>query len=222
MDATDSRLVRALKEQLTLRDALLDEGAERVGWKLGLGDSERIGGHLAVGHLTSRTCLLDGGHYDPEDVSAELHADAEVAVELGRDLDADAGLDAAACAIKGYAVALEVCDLSQLPDDAESIVAGNVLHRAVSFGPWSSALPRGELTATLLVNGEAHGSGHVETDLAPRLSEAARVLGAVGERLTAGDRIITSLVVQVPLGSGDAVVADMGALGRVGLSIGCR
>ena len=45
------------------------------------------------------------------------------------------------------------------------------------------------------------------------------MLGAVGERLTAGDRIITSLVVQVPLGSGDAVVADMGALGRVGLSI---
>jgi 2-keto-4-pentenoate hydratase len=110
--------VRALKEQLMLRDALLDDGAERVGWKLGLGDSERIGGHLAVGHLTSRTCLPDGGRYIPEDGSSELYADAEVAVELGRDLDADAGREAAARAIKAYAVALEVCDLSQLPDDA--------------------------------------------------------------------------------------------------------
>ena len=26
------------------------EGAERVGWKLGVGERERIGGELAVGH----------------------------------------------------------------------------------------------------------------------------------------------------------------------------
>jgi hypothetical protein len=54
----------------------------------------------------------------------------------------------------------------------------------------------------------------------PRLSEAARVLNAVGERLRAGDRVITSLVVQAPLVPGDQVAADMGALGRAGLSIG--
>jgi hypothetical protein len=35
----------------------------------------------------------------------------------------------------------------------------------------------------------------------------------------AGDRIITGLVVQVPVTSGDEVAADMGVLGRVRLRI---
>jgi len=154
--------------------------------------------------------------------SAELHADAEVAVELVRDLPANIGPGAAAQAIGAYAVALEVCDLRQLPDDAESIVAGNVLHRAVAFGPWSPILPEGDLTACLLVNGQARDSCVVETKLGPRLSEAARVLEAVGEGLRAGDRIITSLVVQVSVDFGDDVVADMDRLGRAALSIGSR
>jgi 2-keto-4-pentenoate hydratase len=222
VDGVDGRLVRALRTQLALRDALLDEGAKRVGWKLGLGDSERVSGHIAVGHLTTRTCLENAGLYVPEGPSVELHADAEVAVELGRDVPAKIGPRAAAQAIRAYAVALEVCDLRQLPDDADSIVAGNVLHRAVTFGPWSPILPQGDLTACLLVNGEKRDSSVAETKLGPRLSEAARVLEAVGEGLRAGDRIITSLVVQVPVALGDHVVADMGRLGRVALSIGPR
>ena len=39
------------------------EGAERVGWKLGVGERERIGGELAVGHLTSATRLDPGATY---------------------------------------------------------------------------------------------------------------------------------------------------------------
>jgi hypothetical protein len=53
-------LVRALRKQLKIRDGLLQAGATRVGWKLGLGESERIAGQIAVGHLTSATCLEDG------------------------------------------------------------------------------------------------------------------------------------------------------------------
>jgi 2-keto-4-pentenoate hydratase len=41
----------------------------------------------------------------------------------------------------------------------------------------------------------------------------------MGERLEAGDRIITGSVVQAPIEVDDEVVADMGPLGRVGLSI---
>jgi 2-keto-4-pentenoate hydratase len=206
VDGVDGRLVRALRTQLALRDALLDEGAKRVGWKLGLGDSERVSGHIAVGHLTTRTCLENAGLYVPEGPSVELHADAEVAVELGRDVPAKIGPRAAAQAIRAYAVALEVCDL----------------RRAVAFGPWSPILPEGDVTACLLLNGEERDSSAAETNLGPRLSEAARVLEAVGEGLRAGDRIITSLVVQVPVALGDHVVADMGRLGRVALSIGPR
>ena len=120
--------------------------------------------------------------------------------------------------MRGYAVALEICDLQQLPDDAQAIVAENVLHRAVAFGPWRAKLPT-RMTASLLVNGEIQDAAQAESDLAARLCAAARVLGAIGERLRAGDRIITSLVVQVPIHPGDGVIGNMGELGRVGLRI---
>jgi 2-keto-4-pentenoate hydratase len=42
----------------------------------------------------------------------------------------------------------------------------------------------------------------------------------LGEQLQPGDRIITGSVVQVPIKVGDQVVAEMGALGKVQLSIG--
>lgn len=56
-------------------------------------------------------------------------------------------------------------------------------------------------------------------NIADRVGAAARLLGAMGERLQAGDRIITGSVVQVPVKVGDQVIADMGVLGRVPLVI---
>ena len=122
-------------------------------------------------------------------------------------------------AIQAYAVALEICDLQQLPDRAESIVASNVLHRAVAFGSWSSRPAAAGVMASLLVDGEMKAADQANLDVAPRLRAAAHVLESVDERLEAGDRIITSLVAQVPLSPGKVVTADMGVLGRVTLSV---
>ena len=215
----DPRLVRALRKQLKIRDGLLQAGATRVGWKLGLGESERIAGQIAVGHLTSATCLEDGDLYVSGDPEADLHADVEVAVELGHDVAAAGDDDAVYRAIQAYAVALEICDLQQLPDRAESIVASNVLHRAVAFGSWSSRPAAAGVMASLLVDGEMKAADQANLDVAPRLRAAAHVLESVDERLEAGDRIITSLVAQVPLSPGKVVTADMGVLGRVTLSV---
>jgi 2-keto-4-pentenoate hydratase len=55
--------------------------------------------------------------------------------------------------------------------------------------------------------------------LAGRISAAARLLGAVQERLRPGDRVITGSVVQVQVQQGDDVVADFGLLGRVQVSL---
>jgi 2-keto-4-pentenoate hydratase len=46
-----------------------------------------------------------------------------------------------------------------------------------------------------------------------------RVLEAAGERLQAGDQIITGSVVQVPLAAGDEVVAEIDGIGSVGLIV---
>jgi 2-keto-4-pentenoate hydratase len=135
--AIDPRLAAALAIQLRQMRATLDQGAAPVGWKLGVGDRERIGDDLAVGHLTSATCLDPGAAYHGDGC---LHADAEVAFELGRDVDPDNPAGAAA-AIAGVGVALEIVDLARPPDDPMSVVAANVFHRAVAFAPVPASPP---------------------------------------------------------------------------------
>jgi 2-keto-4-pentenoate hydratase len=99
------------------------------------------------------------------------------------------------------------------------LVAGNVFHRAVAFGPWRQALPNGTVDAALVVDGVERARDRVDADLADRLRAAARLLEAVGERLAIGDRIITGSVVQVPVERGNEIAADFGPLGTARLTI---
>jgi hypothetical protein len=199
MTAVDPRLVSALREQLWRRPS----NAHRVGWKVGRGDRERIGDEIAVGHLTSATVLRSGGVYAD---GARLHADAEIALELG---DGQA--------ISGYGASLEIVDL-ELAGDAQAVVESNIFHRAVAFGPIVGTLPT-PIDAKLVVNGLVRAAAPVVEDFAATLLKVARILGAAGETLRAGDRVITGSVVQVPIAAGDDVVADFGALGRVQVAI---
>jgi 2-keto-4-pentenoate hydratase len=210
----DARLTAALAVQLGHRRAALLGGAARVGWKLGLGERERIDGEPAVGHLTSATRLEPGGTYTAGGAES-LFADAEVVVELGRRVAPDGD---ARGAIAGFGAALELVDLAR-PDDAEAIVAANVFHRAFSLSALRPSFPR-DVEAKLMVNGAVCAAGPAPDDLPDRVRAAARALAAVGERLEPGDRVLTGSAVQVPVGPGDEVVADLGALGRVALVIG--
>jgi len=194
------RLAAALCEQLALRPA----GTGRVGWKYGSGGSERIDGEIGVGNLTTATTLEDGGTY--RGGGRGLHADAEVAVELGPDGE-----------ITGYAAALEICDLARR-GTAEDVVASNVFHCAVVFGLFVNALPA-VLEGALIVDGEVRDAARAATDVAGRVAAVGRVLAAVDESLRPGDRIITGLTVQVSVASANLVAADLGALGRVALRI---
>jgi hypothetical protein len=188
----DERLVSALKTQLARAEG------SRIGWKVGAGERERIGDDLVVGHLTSKTLLEPGSTYRG---GGELHVDVEVAVEVGA----------------GYGVALEIVDLGGT-DDPEEIVAANIFHRAVAFGPMQAALRDG-LEARATVNGEVRRSNPVDVDVDGRVDSVDRILRAVGEGLRPGDRVITGSLVQIPVRSGDEVIADIGPLGSVKLSI---
>jgi 2-keto-4-pentenoate hydratase len=206
----DPRLASALAVQLEARRAALAAGAEHVGWKLGVGERERIGGEIAVGHLTSATLLDPGGTYVASE-DADLHADAELAVELGRDVDPGEDSHGALRAIAAYGLALELVDLAPLPNEPDSVVTANVFHRAVAFGPMARRVSsEGEVVLT--VNGERRASGRPSHALGERLAAAARLVRAAGERLRAGDRIITGSVVQVPVGRGDEIVAELGSV----------
>jgi len=202
MSDVDSRLVAALRQQLSRRPA----DASRVGWKYGGGDEERIGGEIAVGHLTSSATLENGATYAGG--GQDLHADVEVAVVIG-----------AGGEISNYGVALEFCDLAdgETPDE---IVANNDYHRAVAFGPFVEALPA-QLEAVLFINGERHSAARAPTptEIADRVEAVDRVLDAVGESLLSGDRVITGLIVNAPVSPGDEVIAELVQVGRVRLHV---
>ena len=165
-----------------------------------MGDREGIGGHIAVGHLTSPSRLHDGDTF--HDGSPHLHADAEVAVEIGTDR---------------YGAALELVDLAPLDGEPDSVVAANVFHRAVAFSALRTGLPFVE--ARLIVNGEVRAAAPAPTDLSRRLADAEALLAAVGEGFEPGDLVITGSVVQVPVAPGDEVTADLGELGAVTLRV---
>jgi hypothetical protein len=50
--------------------ASLAGGAQRVGWKLGMGDRERIGAGPVIGHLTTATLLTAGATFRAAGIAA--------------------------------------------------------------------------------------------------------------------------------------------------------
>jgi 2-keto-4-pentenoate hydratase len=70
------------------------------------------------------------------------------------------------------------------------------------------------------VDGEERASAPAEVDLAQTIALVADLLGAVDERLQAGDTIICSaLTAPVPVAPGDSVEVDLGPLGQVALEL---
>ena len=218
MNSVDPRLASALAIQLAHWRATLGGGAQRVGWKLGVGEAERIGRGPVIGHLTTATQLQPDGIFDAEGVEA-LHADAELAIELRQEVEPGCERDRTHESIGGFGAALELVDVAEASSGAHSIVAGNVFHRAFVLGPMHGALPPGGVEGRLIVNGEVRASEAFAPDLAEVVRSVAALLGAMGERLLAGDRLITGAVVQLPVERGDEVVADFGPLGYARLTV---
>jgi 2-keto-4-pentenoate hydratase len=181
-----------------------------------MGDRERIGGSLAVGHLTSATCLEPGANAGLR--GDHLHADVEIAVELSGGIDPGAGTAEAGAAIGGYRAALELVDLAPALDTAVAVVATNIFHRAVAFGPRQERLGPGAQGAAS-VGGERRAVADAPAQLGERLLAAARVLAETGHGLSAGDLVITGSIVQVPVAPGDRVTAEVSGLGAVTLTV---
>jgi 2-keto-4-pentenoate hydratase len=202
---------RGTTAMLVRRREILAQSAEPIGWKVGFNISaaqQKLGidGPLA-GFLTS-----DGLHEDGAEVSladGPLVIESEVAVELGPD----------ARSIVALLPALEVTDPPDLEQDVETILAGNIFHRAVAFGPRVEATEPG--AGRVLVNGEVEHvlapgdtSGHLEE----MVEAVRRRLLAVDEDLVPGQRIITGILAPPHVAQpGDRVRLELDALGGVEL-----
>jgi 2-keto-4-pentenoate hydratase len=161
-----------------------------------------------IGYLTSSTELPPGGEFDASG-TRQLRVDAEVALEVGSDGRA-----------ARFGAALEFVDVARPPHDFETIVAENVWHRGVAFGPFSSEAPPTTFRARVLVEGAVRDVTEAQVDVAETLAIAMRLLGALGERLELHDRIIAGSILHVPVRVGDDVVVDLGPLGTVGAKVG--
>ena len=173
---------------LTRRRLILAKAAEPVGWKVGFNSPEvqeklGIDGPLA-GFLTTNGLLEDGAEWSLGS-DGEVVVESEVAVELGED----------ARSIVALLPALELADPPDLDQDVETILAGNIFHRAVAFGPRVETGSPG--AARILVNGEEQHAVDAEwagANLEEMVDAVARRLEAADERLRPGDRIITGIL----------------------------
>jgi 2-keto-4-pentenoate hydratase len=203
---------RGMRAQLVRRRQILAQGAEHVGWKIGFNLAqiqEKLGIERPLaGFLTSNGLLEDGATWSLGD-GGEVVVESEVAVELGDD----------ARSIAALLPALELTDPPDLSIELEQILAGDIFHRAVAFGPRVEAAAPG--AGRILVNGELEHELDAEATGA-HLEEMVEVvagrLAEADEALQAGDRIITGILAPPhPARPGDTVRLELDALGSVGL-----
>ncbi len=223
-DAIDPRMAAGLPAQLALRAALLADGAEPLGWKVGfnLPAVQRAFGiaEPISGFLTTATLVPAGESHSLAGAGRPM-AEPELAIHIGAQLAPDCDRSAAEGGIAALGPAIEVADVDPSLTDLEQIVATNVFHRAVLFGEPVAGVPLEGVVARVAFNGEPFGEADpLEATLDPvgivRL--IARTIGAGGERLRPGDAIIAGSLVPPPVVSpGDELALDLGQLGSLSL-----
>lgn len=192
---------------LTRRRELLAQGAEPIGWKIGFNVreiQERLGLDRPLAGFLTTDSLVEG-EWDDYPIVVE----SEVAVELGDD----------GRSIAALLPALELVDPPDLDLGLEQILAGNIFHRAVAFGPRVETREPG--AGRILVNGvEQHSLSADQTaaNLSAMIEVVAGRLEAAGEELRAGERIITGILAPPYEASpGDTVRLELDSLGGVEL-----
>jgi 2-keto-4-pentenoate hydratase len=194
------------------RREILAQGAEPLGWKVGfnLPEFQRKLGIDAplAGFLTTDSLLEDGAEWSLGN-EGEVIVESEVGVELGED----------ARTIVALLPALELADPPDLDQDVETILAGNIFHRAVAFGPRVETSQPGP--GRILVNGKQQHSldaEHTGANLERMVEAVARRLAEADEELRPGERIITGVLAPPHKAEpGDTVRLELDALGGVEL-----
>jgi len=200
----DLRIARGMAAQLRHWHKRLKAGEKPLGWKVGFGtpaamETLRISAPL-IGHLTDRARLEPASRVSLAGWKKPA-AEAEIAVYMGKDLPGGASRDAAKHAIAGIGPAIELADVDFPPDDVEAILKGNIYQRHVLLGACDrtrAGCALDGLTATVIRNGNEIASTTdtqaATGDLVDIVRQVADMLGAFGERLRAGQVIITGSI----------------------------
>ena len=194
---------------LMRRREILAQGAQPIGWKVGFNVpeiQEKLGIDRPLAGFLTTDGLLEGGS-EWEDLPVVV--ESEVAVELGDD----------GRSIAALLPALELADPPDLELGVEQILAGNIFHRAVAFGPRVETREPG--AARILVNGEeqhALSAEQAAANLEAMVEAVAARLAEAGEELQPGERIITGILAPPHTAQpGDTVRLELESVGAVEL-----
>jgi 2-keto-4-pentenoate hydratase len=201
----DPRIVRGMTAQLAMRRQRLDAGDRPLGWKVGFGapavlERFKIGGPL-IGFLTQNARVDPGSTVSLAGWSKPV-AEPEVAVHIGREVAPGADRETATAAIAGISPAIELVDLHEPPEEPERILSHDIYQRHVVLAG-STPARAGSTADGLTCRIIRRGVEFARTDdpqantgaWAGIVRHVADVLAAFGERLRAGEIIITGSVV---------------------------
>jgi 2-oxo-3-hexenedioate decarboxylase len=237
--AGGARATAQLPAGLSLQDAYevqarsvarrLARGERRAGYKLGFTSRAKMvqmGLHEVIwGRLTDAMVVADGAGV-PAARFIHPRVEPEVCFLLGEPLEGTVTPLQAMRALAGVAPALEVIDSRyrdfkfSLPD----VVADNCSAAAIVVGPWSDPTRDvANLGLLLEVDGRPAQLGSTAAILGHpvrSLVAAARLVGAAGERLEAGDLLMAGGATEaVALRPGSRVRLEMERLGGVGFTL---
>jgi 2-keto-4-pentenoate hydratase len=223
--AADPRVVRGMQAQLARRRERLAAGERSLGWKLGFGAPaamERLSiAAPLVGYLLA-SGLEDSGASVPVGDWASPALEPEVAVHLARDLPPGADEGTLREAIAGIGPAFELADVHPPPEDVEEILKANIFQRGCVLGPSSERRSLEGVTGRVSVNGAEATAVENPEELTGQPLElvrhAADLLAPFGERLRAGEVVITgSIVPLLTVAPGDRVDYELDPIGALSI-----
>ena len=206
----------------------LARGERRIGVKMGFTSRAKalqMGvTELIIGRLTDGMLIEDGGSVD---LSAYCHArvEPELCFRLGRPLEGSVGALEAYEAVEAVAPALELIDsrYENFKFSLADVVADNASSSGVAIGPWRARpADPSNLGVVMSFDGrpiQLGSTAAVLGDPVRALVTAVRMLAAQGERLEAGDIVMTGgATAAEALRPGVYVQNEVEGLGRVGFT----
>jgi 2-keto-4-pentenoate hydratase len=216
-----------MTEQVAAMRARLAAGMPRRGWKVGINVPEvqrKLGlAHALVGWLDGDRILPSGAALAIP-ANSRLHVEPELCLRLAAPVAHGADHTAARAAVEAIAPALEIVDYAEPAASLTDVVRGSMFHSACVLGEWRAPPSQGGLAIASRVRLRvgARESEPARDDLVPRDAAelvllVASVLAEAGERLLAGDLILSGSFTAraLPLGPGQTAVAELGDFGRV-------
>jgi 2-keto-4-pentenoate hydratase len=205
----DPRIARGMEKQLGERRARIAAGEKPIGWKVGFGAKpamERLGIRMPlVGYMMQKSLVANRATVSVKGWTQPV-AEPEIAVHMGADLPGGADRAATIKAIGALGPAIELADLNPPATDVEVTLAGNIFHRSVVLGvpDKTRAGARLDGLAGLVFRRGAQVARQEDLqanvgNIVDIVAHVAGTLAAYGERLRAGDVIITGSIVPPPL-----------------------